>query len=77
MLFKTERLFLMDAGYCKRFRMGIDLPRSYVPLKSLPVGYQLVPWNEALLDVHARTKYQAICHEIDAQVFPCRGELSG
>ena len=67
----------MDAGYCKRFRMGIDLPRSYVPLKSLPVGYQLVPWNEALLDVHARTKYQAFCHEIDAQVFPCLGELSG
>ena len=67
----------MDSGYCKRFRMGIDLPRSYVPLASLPIGYQLVPWNEALLDVHARTKYQAFCHEIDAKVFPCLGELSG
>ena len=67
----------MDSGYCKRFRMDVDLPRSYVPLASLPVGYQLVPWNEALLDVHARTKYQAFCQEIDAQVFPCLGELSG
>lgn len=67
----------MDSGYCKRFRMDIDLPRSYVPLASLPSGYQLVPWNEALLDVHARTKYQAFCREIDAQVFPCLGELSG
>ena len=67
----------MDSGYCKRFRMDIDLPRSRVPLASLPFGYQLVPWNEALLDVHARTKYQAFRQEIDAQVFPCLGELSG
>ena len=54
----------MDSGYCKRFRMDIDLPRSRVPLASLPFGYQLVPWNEALLDVHARTKYQAFRQDV-------------
>ena len=67
----------MDSGYCKRFRMEIDLPRSNACLAPLPFGYQLVPWNEALIDVHARTKYQAFHQEIDARVFPCLGELSG
>ena len=67
----------MDSDYCKRFRMEIDLSRSFVPSASLPIGYHLVPWNEALLDAHARTKYEAFCKEIDAQVFPCLGDLSG
>ncbi len=67
----------MDSGYCKRFRMEIALPRSFVPSASLPTGYHLVPWNEGLLDAHARTKHEAFCKEIDAQVFPCLGVLSG
>ena len=67
----------MDSGYCKRFRMEIDLARSFVPSVSLTPGYHLVPWNEGLLDAHARTKHEAFCKEIDAQVFPCLGVLSG
>ena len=59
----------MDSGYCKRFEWKSIFPdRMY--LAPLPFGYQLVPWNEALIDVHARTKYQAFRQEIDAQVFP-------
>lgn len=66
----------MQSTYFKRFRMEVDLlvPRS--PLE-LPAGYRLVPWNEAIIDVHARTKYRAFRDEIDALVFPCLGSLDG
>jgi len=62
--------------YFKRFRMEADLspPRGMRPL---PPGYRFVPWNEALLDVHARTKFRAFRDEIDAHVFPCLGDLEG
>ncbi len=66
----------MDATYFKRFRMEADLtaPRSPWPL---PPGYRLVPWNEAVLEVHARTKFRAFRDEIDSLVFPCLGSLDG
>lgn len=66
----------MKSTYFKRFRMQVDLsgPRW---VASLPPGYRFVPWNEALLDVHARTKFRAFRDEIDALVFPCLGELEG
>jgi len=62
--------------YFKRFRMEADLahPHGTPPL---PPGYRFVPWNEALLDVHARTKFRAFRDEIDAHVFPCLGDLEG
>jgi ribosomal protein S18 acetylase RimI-like enzyme len=64
------------SSYFKRFRMEADLspPRGMQPL---PPGYRFVPWNEALLDVHARTKFRAFRDEIDAHVFPCLGDLEG
>jgi GNAT superfamily N-acetyltransferase len=43
----------------------------------LPSGYRFVPWNEALLDAHARTKFRAFRDELDAIVFPCLGDLDG
>jgi ribosomal protein S18 acetylase RimI-like enzyme len=66
----------VDATYFKRFRLEVDLgrPRAAQPL---PPGYRFVPWNEALLDVHARTKFRAFRDEIDAHVFPCLGSLDG
>ena len=66
----------MDSTYFKRFRMEVDLgvPRFAA---ALPAGYRFVPWNEALLDAHARTKFRAFRDEIDAAVFPCLGELDG
>ncbi|NBW96892.1 MAG: GNAT family N-acetyltransferase [Planctomycetia bacterium] len=66
----------MSSTYFKRFRMDADLaaPRDRGPL---PPGYRFVAWNEALLDVHARTKFRAFRAEIDATVFPCLGDLEG
>lgn len=66
----------MHTTYFKRFRMEADLERSR-QRATLPAGYRLVPWNEAIIDVHARTKYRAFRDEIDAAVFPCLGELEG
>jgi hypothetical protein len=66
----------MDSTYFKRYRMEVDLtiPRMAA---SLPPGYRFVPWNEVVLDVHARTKFRAFRDEIDAVVFPCLGNLDG
>ena len=66
----------MSSTYFKRFRMesDLDLPRS-VP--ALPPGYRFVSWNEAVIDVHARTKFRAFRDELDAVVFPCLGSLDG
>jgi GNAT superfamily N-acetyltransferase len=44
---------------------------------STAVRVEFVAWNEALLDVHARTKFSAFRAEIDAVVFPCLGRLEG
>ncbi len=66
----------MDSGYFKRFRMEVDLT-VVRPGRLLPPAYRFVPWNEAVLDVHARTKHRAFRDEIDAVVFPCLGSLDG
>jgi RimJ/RimL family protein N-acetyltransferase len=44
---------------------------------ALPSDYRLVPWNEAVLDIHARTKFRSFRDEIDSLVFPCLGSLEG
>jgi ribosomal protein S18 acetylase RimI-like enzyme len=69
----------MESTYFKRFRMEVDLRRDSpaVGPATLPPGYRFVPWNEALLDVHARTKFRSFRDEIDSVVFPCLGELDG
>jgi len=66
----------MESTYFKRFRMDADVSALREPV-ALPPGYQFVAWNEALLDVHARTKYRAFRSEVDAIVFPCLGSLEG
>ena len=64
----------MQSTYFKRFRMEIDLAAA-APQRALPPGYRFVPWNEAVVDVHARTKFRAFRDEIDAVVFPCLGDI--
>ena len=66
----------MDSTYYKRFRMEVELAsaRRAAPLRP---GYRLVPWNEALVDVHERAKFRSFRDEIDAVVFPCLGSLEG
>jgi ribosomal protein S18 acetylase RimI-like enzyme len=66
----------VDSGYFKRFRMEADLAAAR-PGPLLPPAYRLVPWNEAVIDVHARTKHRSFRDEIDAVVFPCLGSLDG
>lgn len=66
----------MKSSYFKRFRMDADLAVRRGP-RPMPAGYRFVPWNEALLDVHARTKFRSFRSEIDARVFPCLGDLEG
>ncbi|NCA10963.1 N-acetyltransferase [bacterium] len=66
----------MKSSYFKRFRMDAELTGRRSP-RPLPAGYRFVPWNEALLDVHARTKFRSFRVEIDARVFPCLGDLEG
>lgn len=70
----------MDSTYFKRFRMEADLRPGRLaldPAPDLPPGYRFVPWNEAVLDLHARTKWRSFRDEIDAIVFPCLGEAEG
>jgi GNAT superfamily N-acetyltransferase len=63
--------------YFKRFRMEIDLLGRALTQPLLPLGYGLVRWDDALLDLHAKTKYQCFHGEIDANVFPCLSDLAG
>lgn len=66
----------MESTYFKRFRMDMDFSAARCVRPLLP-GYRFVAWNDALLDVHARTKYRSFRGEIDAGVFPCLGNLEG
>jgi len=66
----------MGLTYFKRFRMEIDLTRS-LPCPELAEGFVWVPWHGSLLEAHAETKYRSFRAEIDANVFPCLGDLSG
>jgi mycothiol synthase len=65
-----------NSTYFKRFRMEADLGIPQTG-SGLPSGYRFVPWNEAVIDVHARTKFRAFRDELDAIVFPCLGSLEG
>lgn len=67
----------MNLHYIKRFRMELDLRRWERPRIELPLDYRLVAWDPAILLAHAEVKFQSFRHEIDAEVFPCLGELDG
>lgn len=67
----------MALKYFKRYRMEIDLVGHDHPFPDVPDGYELVPWDPRLVDIHAETKYLSFRAEIDANVFPCLGELDG
>jgi GNAT superfamily N-acetyltransferase len=66
----------MQVSYYKRYRMEIELAGKEFTCR-LPPGYRLLGWDESLLDAFALAKYRSFCHEIDAHVFPCLGDLSG
>jgi hypothetical protein len=65
----------MVLTYFKRYRMEIDLCR--LPQPQLPAGFRFLAWEQSLLALHAETKYRSFRNEIDANVFPCLGDLDG
>ncbi len=67
----------MDLTYFKRYRMEIDLAGRDFSTAAAPPGYGFLPWSESLLDSFAEAKYLSFREEIDANVFPCLGELAG
>jgi len=67
----------MGLTYFKRYRMEIDLVGRDWPPPVPPRGYRFLPWQDSLLDAHAEAKYLSFREEIDANVFPCFGDLSG
>ncbi len=67
----------MNLTYFKRYRMEIDLSgRDFVP-PPLGPGYRFLPWDDSLLDACAKAKYLCFREELDANVFPCLGDLEG
>jgi len=67
----------MNLTYFKRYRMEIDLPGRDLAWAKLPADYRLIPWDDSLLWAHAEVKYLSFREEIDANVFPCLGEMEG
>jgi len=67
----------MVLTYFKRYRMEIDLPGRDFSRPGVPLGYCLLSWERSLVETHAEVKYLSFRDEIDANVFPCFGELGG
>ena len=67
----------MGLTYFKRYRMEIDLTARPPTGPQLAPGYRLVPWHDSLVAAHAEAKYYSFRSEIDANVFPCLGDLEG
>ena len=66
-----ESRIRMGITYFKRFRMEIDLDGFSVDADALPFDYGWQPWDRALINEHAETKFRSFQTEIDANVFPC------
>jgi ribosomal protein S18 acetylase RimI-like enzyme len=66
----------MDLTYFKRYRMEIALAGRDFSWEQ-PAGYRFLPWDPVLVDAFAEAKYLSFRDEIDADVFPCLGELAG
>jgi len=67
----------MDLMYFKRYRMEITLADHDLAPRWVPEGYRFEPWSPTLLEAFAEAKYLSFRGEIDANVFPCLGELDG
>lgn len=67
----------MPITYFKRFRMEISLDSFELGPVALPAGYRWQPWDAALVNMHADTKYRSFHNQIDSNVFPCLGAADG
>lgn len=66
----------MTVSYFKRYRMHFDLSQA-VPFVGLPSGFHILPWDDRLVNVHAKVKFESFRNELDANVFPCLGDADG
>lgn len=64
-------------SYFKRFRMEIDLRDVPLDPGPLPEPFFFVPWDEALIPLHAEVKFQSFVDEIDSTVFPSLSSKQG
>lgn len=67
----------MGLTYFKRFRMEFDLSGSISDTRTVPAGYEFLPYASELLREHATAKYVSFKSELDANVFPCLGRRDG
>lgn len=67
---------MLNLTYFKRFKMEIDLYEA-PPVPALPEGFYWIPWDDALIDVHAEVKFRSFHEEIDSTVFPNLGSRQG
>ncbi|TWT29303.1 GNAT family N-acetyltransferase [Blastopirellula retiformator] len=63
--------------YFKRYRMEIDLAEVPAQPISPPPRYRFTSWRADLVAAHATSKFESFRWEIDANVFPCLGDLEG
>ncbi|HEX6961085.1 MAG TPA: GNAT family N-acetyltransferase [Lacipirellula sp.] len=68
-------MHVLNLRYHKRFQMELDLRRWRRQPVGLHPDYRLRSWSEDLIREHAEAKFHSFRHELDAQVFPCLGEL--
>ncbi len=59
-----------DVRYFKRYRMEIDLVAPLPAVPTLDDEFAWLPWDDDLLEEHARVKQLCFTHEIDGIVFP-------
>ena len=67
----------MVLTYFKRYRMEIRVADGFFSCPEMPPGYCVHPWSASLADAHAKAKYGSFSSELDANVFPCLGEIEG
>ena len=67
----------MDLKYYKRYRMEIDLFGRDLRCSRYRRSIKYLPWDDSLLEAFALAKYNSFRNEIDANVFPCLGDLNG
>ena len=68
---------IVGLTYFKRFRMECDLRDSLPEPRTVPAGYELVPFRSDLLREHATAKFDSFRQELDTNVFPCLGRRDG
>jgi ribosomal protein S18 acetylase RimI-like enzyme len=63
--------------YFKRHRMELSLRHPLPDVPALPAGFEWLPWDDSLLDLHAETKYASFRGHEDALVFSSLGTRAG